>query len=451
MSVVSPPPAPDLPTAADRREAGQAIRRRLPRSAHALWLPAATRRDPVVLLQENDRDRIQALLSQRYGRMKADIFGFLRGAAPVMAADLAAMPDSGIRVQACGDCHLMNFGAYASPEGTPVFDINDFDETLPAPFEWDLKRLVTSVAVAALVRGSPSKSARALARRTANAYRRHIHDLSQVPPIDAWRSRIDLEAAVEDISDRAVRRLERQRLHEAVEASRDAYKHLVTGGQLRLRETPPSVFRLPPQEHTAHAAFAAYIDGLAEERRVLLDRYRLRDVAFKAVGVGSRGTFCAIGLFASGDGDPLLLQLKQAQRSVLAPYAGDSVYANQGQRVVVGQRMLQAATDIFLGWSADSTDGRQFYVRILRDQRLAAIGADLEEQALWFYAKLCGRTLARAHARTGDAARIAGYLGDGDTMDDALAEFALAYAGQTTADHAAFCAAISDGRIEAAA
>jgi uncharacterized protein (DUF2252 family) len=447
MRIVGPLPVPSLLTIADREAAGHAVRQSLPRGAHAEWSPPPGRRDPVTLLQEADSGRIAALLPERYARMAADPFGFLRGAAPIMAADLGALPNTGLTVQACGDCHLLNFGAYASPEGTPVFDINDFDETLPAPFEWDLKRLVTSLVVASLVRGGGPKPARALARRAAHAYRRHMRDLAMVAPLDAWASRIDLNVALEDIGDRSVRKRERRRLHDAVGASRDTYKHLVSRDGLRLPEQPPAMFRLPPQERTAHAAFANYADSLAEERRVLVEHYRLRDVAFKAVGIGGRGTFCAIGLFATADGDTLLLQLKEAQRSVLAPYAGESSYANHGQRVVTGQRMLQAATDVFLGWAQDGPEGRHFYVRQLRDQRLGHVGSAVEDADLWFCAKLCGRTLARAHARSGDAARIAGYMGDNDAFEEALAAFALAYSEQTRADHTAFLAAIKDGRI----
>jgi uncharacterized protein (DUF2252 family) len=448
MRAVTPPPPPDLLTVQQRREAGHALRTRLPRGAHGVWSAPADRRDPIDLLLAADAGRIPALLPLRYGRMKASPFAFFRGTAALMAADLGASPHSGIVVQACGDCHLMNFGAYASPEGAAVFDINDFDETLPAPFEWDLKRLATSFVLAGRLRGMGDKPQRALVRRAAHAYRRHMHELSQAPPLDAWRARIDLDAAVADIPDRALRRAERLHLEQAVAASRDPFRKLVSGDGLRLPEAPPAVFRLGAHEEVAHTAFAAYVATLAEERRVLVERYRLRDVAFKAVGVGSVGTFCAIGLFATADRDTLLLQLKQAGRSVLAPYAGDSAYAQQGQRVVVGQRMLQAATDVFLGWAEDA-GGRQFYVRQLKDSRLARVGLRIEEAALPFYARLCGRTLARAHARAGDAARIAGYLGEGDAFDEALAGFALAYAVQTEADHAAFCAAIRAGRIEA--
>jgi hypothetical protein len=254
---------------------------------------------------------------------------------------------------------------------------------------------------------------------------------------------------VESIGDREVRRTQRMRLQHAVAAASHAYAHLLAPDDtLRIPERPPVIYRMDGNDTPAHQAFATWRDTLPEERRVLVDRYRLRDVAFKAVGVGSVGTFCAIGLFATADGDRLLLQIKQAQDSVLAPFAGPSAYAHQGERVVVGQRLMQAAPDVFLGWATDRAEGRHFYVRQLKDSRLAAIGTALETDALPFYAKLCGRTLARAHARSGDAAAIAGYLGDGDGFADPLSSFAMAYAEQTERDHAAFCEAIRSGRIE---
>ncbi len=452
MDEVRPHPEPPLLTAEERRALGHAQRAHMPRGAHGTWSQAAAQRDPVALLIAADQGRLPALLPLRYQRMRADPFAFLRGSAALMAADLATLPDTGLRVQACGDAHLANFGAYASPEGTPVFDINDFDETLPAPFEWDIKRLATSIVLAASVRGLAEKASRALARRAALAYRQQMDALAALPPLEAWRTRIDLERAIEEIGDRDVRRRERRTLADVVAASSAAYRHLVASdGRLHLPERPPAVFRLGAEEPIAHAAFAAYLDSLAEERRVLVERYRLRDVAFKAVGVGSVGTFCALGLFATADGETLILQLKQAGTSVLAPYAGASRYADQGQRVVVGQRLLQASTDVFLGWGQAPSAAMHFYVRQLKDSHMAKIGVRIEGDALRFYASLCGRTLARAHARAGDAARIAGYLGQSDTFDQAIDSFARLYAGQMVADHAAFCAAIADGRIEAAA
>ena len=449
MNAISSAPSLLL-TIAERAAAGRARRGRLPRGAHAAWPPPPAERDPMALLQHADRSRIAALLPLRYQRMRANPFAFLRGAAAVMAADLGGQPDSGLRVQACGDCHLANFGAYASPEGTPVFDINDFDETLPAPFEWDVKRLAVSLMLAARARGADEPVGQALARRAARAYRRHMLMLADLPPLDAWRSRVDLRDAIRGIEDHASRRHERHRLRAAVAAGGRAYAGLIGPDGLHLPQRPPAVFRIGPQEATAHSAFAAYLDSLAEERRVLVARYRLRDVAFKAVGVGSVGTFCAIGLFTTGDGDPLLLQLKEAQESVLAPYAGASLYPHQGQRIVTGQRMMQAVTDVFLGYAQGGPDGRFFYVRQLKDPRLASIGTEMEAGALHGYAKLCGKTLARAHARSGDAAAIAGYLGHGAGFDRAIAAFSSAYAAQTEADHAAFTAAIQGGRIAVA-
>ncbi len=435
-----------LRSVADRRQAGHALRGRLSRSAHAQWSPPPGRADPVAVLRAQEAHRIADLVPLRHARMRADPFAFLRGAAAVMAADLGSMPDTGLRVQACGDAHLANFGAFASSLGEPLFDVNDFDETLPAPFEWDVKRLAASLAVAGRVQGLGDKACRALARRAAHAYRREMEQFAVVAPLDTWRSRIGLEAAIDDIGDREVRRAQRQRLNQAVQSARDAYRHLIAGGTaLRLPERPPAIYRLSAHEGTAQAAFAAYADGLEPERAVLLRRYRLRDVAFKAVGVGSVGTFCAIGLFATADGDPLLLQVKEAVASVLEPFAGASAFPHHGQRVVVGQRLMHAEPDVFLGWA--QAQGRHFYVRQLKDPHLAAIGAAIEAAALPFYARLCGRILARAHARSGDAAEIGGYLGEGESFDEAIGHFAVAYADQNELDHRRFVAALSVGEL----
>ena len=421
----------------------------MPRAAHAQWQPAPDRPDPVQTLIDQGRDRIAALLPLRYARMRTDPFAFFRGAAAVMAADLASQPDSGLRLQACGDCHLANFGGYASPEGTPVFDLNDFDETLPAPFEWDAKRLAASLAVAGGVAGLGDGACRKLARRAMRAYRSHMAALAALSPLAAWNSRIDLAAAIADIDEKKLRRRLQARLAAAMEGAQTHFG-LVSheAGAWRIRDKPPLVHHVDAHALDARHAFASYAETLQEDRRVLLARHRLADIAFKVVGVGSVGTFCAIGLFVAADGTPLLLQIKQAQPSVLAPFAGASAYRNQGQRVVVGQRMMQAATDLFLGWTAAEPDGRHFYVRRLKDSRLADIGAMIEA-ALPFYATLCGRTLARAHARAGDAAAIAAYLGRGDAFDEAIADFAMAYAGQTARDWRAFNAAIAEGRISA--
>lgn len=432
-----------------RREAGIGWRRKAPFEMQAQWVPSSDRRDPLDILIDQGKSRLPELLPLRYARMKADAFAFLRGAAAVMAADLGSMPATGLRVQSCGDCHLANFGSYASPEGRAVFDVNDFDETLPAPFEWDVKRLAASLAVAGRAAHLPQSDCRQLARLAARDYRRHIRRLGAMPPLDAWSTRIDLDGAIADVESHKIRRNLEKRLN-TIMKSAEAHFGLVEphGADWRIKEKPPLVHHLSRHELNAKHAFASYAETLQEDRRVLLQNYHLHDVAFKVVGVGSVGTFCAIALLMSDDGAPLLLQIKEAQESVLAPYAGASQYGNHGQRVVVGQRMLQATTDIFLGWTEVPIDGRYFYVRRLKDWRLADVGARLEAE-LPFYAGLCGRTLARAHGRAGDAVAIAAYIGEGSDFDKAIAAFAVAYAEQTERDWRTFLAAITAGRITA--
>jgi uncharacterized protein (DUF2252 family) len=442
--------------AMERRQAGQALRKVVPRTMHAHWAPSATRRDPVDVLIESGRHRIASLLPIRYDRMRASPFAFFRGGAAIMAADLADTPMTGLWVQAGGDCHLANFGTFASPEGTPVFDVNDFDETLPAPFEWDIKRLATSFAVDAQSRDLGEKTARHLAGAAVYAYRRHMQELARLDPLTSWRSRVDVTDVLAGIADERLRDRELKRLHMAVEAGHTGYPKLIERikGQWRVKEKPPLIVPLSGQRDNTHeivarTAFDSYKMSLPEERRILLDRYELADVAFKVVGVGSVGTFCAIGLFVTRDDQTLLLQLKEAQTSALAPYAGPSLYRNQGERVVVGQRIMQTVPDIFLGWTEDRGDDQQCYIRQLKDSRLALIGADLAEGALPYHATLCGVTLARAHARSGDPARIAGYIGTGTAFDSAIAGFALGYAAQNQADWRLFLEAIKAGQIDA--
>ena len=445
-----------LLTTADRRLAGQSLRKILPRSAHATWTPAAGRRDPVDILLESGRHRIASLLPVLYDRMRASPFAFYRGAAAIMAADLANTPVAGLWVQACGDCHLANFGTFASPEGTPVFDVNDFDETLPAPFEWDIKRLAASFAVDALARDLGEKAARHLAAAAVQSYRRHMQELTRLDPLTSWRSRVDVADVLDGIDDEKLRARELLRLNTATRAGHAGYPGLIekVKGRWRIKEKPPLIVPLSGQRDNTHeivarTAFESYALSLPEERRILLERYELADVAFKVVGVGSVGTFCAIGLFVTRDDETLLLQLKEAQTSVLAPYAGPGMYRNQGQRVVVGQRIMQTVPDLFLGWTDDRGDDQHCYVRHLKDSRLALVGTDLAEGALPYHATLCGVTLARAHARSGDPARISGYLGTGMAFDTAIANFAVAYAAQNQADWRLFQEAIKAGQIAA--
>ncbi len=405
-----------------------------------------------------DRFRVPELVPERYKRMMADPFGFLRGAAAVMAADLAHQPFAGAPVQACGDCHLMNFGAFNSPEDNILFDINDFDETLPGvDFTVDVKRLAASVAVAARAASMSDKRARSLAAGAVNAYREHMFALMELSPLEIWHSRIDLRQELKHIESLALRgslsTLIRRAQHRGLDKD-DNFPHLVTGREPRIADKKPTIFHLGAKTLGGRRidfvrSFALYRETLTPDRSVLLDRYRLMDVAFKAVGVGSVGTICVVGLFLDGDNEPLFLQVKQAQRSVLERLSETLAYQGpQGRRVVEGQRMMQAASDIFLGWTSDEAVGLEFYVRILKSRRLGEVSDLAEQGALAEYARLCGRTLARSHARSGDPAVIAGYMGRNAAFDDALASFAMAYVEQTAKDWAALVRA--KGGVEAA-
>jgi uncharacterized protein (DUF2252 family) len=438
-----------LQTSEERFKKGKALRAKVPREKHS-ELNGFKGRDPVAILAESDPLRVQSLLPVRYARMQQSPFTFLRGAAAVMAADLSHAPMVGIPVQACGDCHLMNFGAFATPEDNILFDINDFDETLPGvDFTVDVKRLAASVAVAALAAGLSPKRARSISEATVAAYRERIFANYTLSPLQMWHSRIDLEKEVEAITSKTLRR----KLASIIDKARggglegdDNFPHLVIGDHPRIEDKPPLIYHLKNRGKDQHldvrGVFAAYRDTLSPDRRHVLDGYKLVDLAFKVVGIGSVGTFCAIGLFMSGDNVPLFLQLKEARRSVLERLSRTLRHqGNEGQRVVEGQRALQAASDIFLGWTQDKTSGRQFYIRQLKNRRLGTVGELVEEEALADYGALCGRTLARAHARTGDAAMIAGYIGKGTTFDVAIAEFSMAYAKQTWLDYDALVAA----------
>ena len=452
MHAQSTAASPAERSATERHHAGVALRSMVARHRHAEWMAASSRADPVGILIQQGRQRIPELLPMRYARMRGSPLAFLRGAAAVMAADLATTPTSGLRVQSCGDCHLANFGSYATPEGLAVFDINDFDETLPAPFEWDIKRLATSLVLAGREDGMSEGDSRRLAQEAVQAYCAEMAALAELPPLDAWSARIDLEEAIGSMDTSKARARAGKHLRARLRSAGQQYGLIDDSGPVpRLREKPPLVMRLPSHDEAVREAFARYPDTLSPERRDLLRRYKLQDVIFKVVGVGSVGTFCAIGLYVTADGQPLLLQIKQAQESVLAPYAGASDYANQGERVVTGQRIMQAASDLFLGWTRMPTDGRQFYVRRLKDARLAAVGSQIEAESLPAYAVLCGRTLGRAHARSGDAATLSGYVGRGRRFAAAVAEFATLYADRTEADFTLFEEAIEAGRLHAKA
>src|SRR5262245_48276613 len=428
-------------TLAERYADAVRLRKKCRREIHA-DLRGSADRNALAILAQTDRSRIPELVPVRYERMLADSFAFLRGAAAVMAEDLRHQPTAGIAVQACGDCHLMNFGAFATPEENILFDINDFDETLPGvDFTADLKRLAASVAVAALTAGFSKKRARATAANTVKAYRRRMRSLSELSPLEIWHSKIILASEIDRIEDPALQRQLKSILAKARDhlAEDDNFPHLVKGKRQRIADRPPLIYHFSPRgngSHHVHAkgALEDYAARLSPDRLCLIDRYALKDVAFKVVGVGSVGTFCAIGLYTCGDGTPLFLQIKEANNSVLERLA-PKFKGHQGQRVVEGQRVMQAASDLFLGWTEDAASRRQFYVRQLKNRRLGSIGGMVEERALASYAQLCGRTLARAHARSADPAVLAGYMGKGGVFDDALASFAMAYAARTRHDY----------------
>jgi uncharacterized protein (DUF2252 family) len=441
----------------ERIAAGKALRESVPHQSHADWKASMNRRDPIEVLKQSNEDRLSELIPIRYGRMLPSPFTFLRGSAGLMASDLAETPTTGIQVQACGDCHLLNFGLFATPERNLIFDINDFDETLPAPWEWDVKRLAVSFAVAVRDIGLSDKRAKAAATECVRAYRERLREFSKMSPLDVWYDRLDAQTIIDMAPNAKIREIRKELIAKATQRIGDYLYPQISeevAGHRRLIDQPPALFHVtkelePEHESIVQEALEDYRLSLPHERRVLFDRYSLQDIVIKAVGIGSVGTRCFVGLFFSADNQPLLLQFKQACPSVLEPYAGKSEFENHGQRVVVGQRLMQSASDIFLGWMR-TRRGRDFFVRQLRDMKMSARieeGASATQAML--YAELCGRTLAHAHAKSGDAALISGYLGKSDGFDEAIGEFALAYADQNETDHASLVEAVKDGRVEA--
>ena len=439
----------------ERAAAGRALRGNIARKDHATWKPRRTRRDPIDVLEESNRGRLPELVPIRYARMLQSPFAFLRGAAALMAYDLAETPTTGIHVQACGDCHLVNFGLFATPERHLVFDLNDFDETLPAPWEWDLKRLAVSFVVAARNDKLSDAGARDAVMSCVQRYREHLSECSKMNPLQVWYERLDAETLIANAPDAEAKRYRQRIAKEAREQVIDHHFPKITegsDGHHRLVDRPPLVFHSTGRHWNEWVQewLAEYKRTLSDERRVLFDRYRFEDSAMKVVGVGSVGTRCYIGLFFGADNEPLILQFKEARRSVLEPYAGKCKYDNQGERVVMGQRLMQSSSDIFLGW-ARGRRGFDFYVRQLRDMKISVPVAGFTAAQLEHYAQTCGWTLARAHAKSGDAATISGYLGKSKAFDKAMAKFALAYADQTEKDYAALVKAVRAGRINAVA
>jgi uncharacterized protein (DUF2252 family) len=467
-AVKQPQAVPHL-SVEERVARGKAARQEVPRSLHAHFEPSDVRPDPVELLERQAETRVPELVPIRYGRMLVSPFTFYRGAAMIMAHDLAATPRSGLMVQCCGDAHLSNFGAFASPERRLVFDINDFDETLPGPWEWDVKRLAASMLIAAIDNGFSGKDQDKVVLDTVGAYRNAVRDFAGKNNLEVWYSHLDIDSVVKDYSGqfktKIVSRTEKALAKARTRDNMSAFKKLteVVDGKVQIVDQSPLIV---PIEKLAtgediDAVFdelrmliRVYRESLEFDRRILIEEFHLQDFARKVVGVGSVGTRAWVGLMMGRDGDdPLFLQIKEAEASVLEPFLGASEFANHGQRVVTGQRLMQAVSDIFLGWvhNPEGLDGkgRDFYVRQLKDWKASAEIEQMVPEGMTAYGRLCGWTLARAHARSGDRIAIASYLGGGDTFDRAFLDFSKAYAAQNDSDYKELAKAVKSGRVEA--
>ncbi len=435
----------------------QALRDKCPRDSQAEWRPPHNRPDPVRLVLEADKGRLPELLPLRHGRMVASPFTFYRGSALAMAVDLAGLPYTVIRVQCGGDSHLVNFRGLATPERQVIFAINDLDETLPAPWEWDLKRLATSFVIACRDNGLSESDAKDAVLSCVRSYRERMAEFAEMKVLDLWYFAVAAETLIAGVKDHGIRHGAIKNLAKARESSTSEglFPKLVgdSGGSLIIKDQLPAIFHW--KGHTAghihpdvSYALARYRESLAPNYRMLLDRYELKDAAVKVVGVGSVGTLCWMMLFVAGEGDPLILQVKEARASVLEAYAGKSVYPNHGQRVVNGHRLMQPASDIFLGWT-EGRRGRHYYIRQLRDVKIKFAVETFETARMILFAQCCGYSLALSHARSGDAAMISGYLGKSEAFDKAVATFSIAYADQNEKDHAMLKRAIRDGKVEA--
>jgi uncharacterized protein (DUF2252 family) len=439
-----------------RYAVGKALRKACPRDSHAAWKAPPGRKDAVEMVLAAEKGRVPELLPLRHGRMVRSAFTFYRGAALTMANDLASTPTSGIRVQCCGDAHLCNFGGFATPERKVLFSINDLDETLPAPWEWDVKRLAASFAVACRDNGLSDSVAREVVATCVRTYRESMEELSHLRTLELWYRAIrvdDLVAGIKDpaIRKRGVARLQKERGKSIAE---DIFPKLAEhkGERPIIRDQLPTVFHAkghPPGEvqKVVHDALASYRATLPSAYQSLLDRYELCDAAIKVVGIGSVGTACWVLLFMAGEGDPLFLQVKEARASVLEPFAGKSVFPNHGQRVVNGYRRMQPASDMFLGWTRGKT--RDFFVRQLRDIKISVRVETFGATEMDLYATWCGEALALSHARSGDSATISGYMGKSDVFDVAIAAFSMAYADQNEKDHAALARAVRARKVKA--
>lgn len=438
----------------ERREQGKALRAKCPRASQGEWKPRSKSQDIVAWLEESDVDRIPGLISVKYQRMAVSPFTFFRGAAIIQARDLANAPVSGITVQACGDCHLANFGGFASPERVLVFDINDFDETFPGPWEWDIKRLGASFVLAARDRKFSKTAADQAVRAAAASYRERMSEFAEMKVLDTWYAKLSIDLVQEyfrkdaDISARLLRK-QKQARSQTSEAVIPKLTEVVDGHR-QIKDNPPVIYHFQENGKDFKKGVARFLDqykqSLQVDRQRLMDHYHFEDTAIKVVGVGSVGTRCYLALFSADEDDPLFLQVKEARRSVLESPRGKSRYAHQGSRVVDGIRTMQAASDIFLGYAGSKK--HDYYVRQFRDMKVSAEVETFRPSTLVAYATMCGWALARAHAKAGDAAMIAGYLGSGDQFDNALAQYSEAYADQAERDFEAFQAAIRSGRLQ---
>ena len=442
---------------AELRSMGKALRDKCPRVSHAEWRPPHDRPDPVRLVLKADEGRIPDLLALRHGRMVLSPFTFYRGSALAMAADLAGTPATGVRVQCGGDSHLVNFRGLATPERQVIFAINDLDETLPAPWEWDLKRLAASFVIACRDNGLSEADAKDAVLTCVRSYREHMAEFSEMKVLDLWYFAVEAEMLISSVKDSGIRRTAIKRLSTARESSTSEglFPKLVddSSGSPVIKDQPPTIFHW--KGHSAGEVhpdvrdiFNRYRESLLPHNRILLDRYKLKDAAVKVVGVGSVGTACSLLLLVAEKGDPLILQAKEARASVLEDYAGASAFPNHGQRVVNGHRLMQPSSDIFLGWS-EGRLGRHYYFRQLRDVKIKLPVETFDTARMTFFADCCGYSLALSHARSGEPAAISGYLGKSDTFDKAIAAFSVAYADQNEKDHAVLKSSIRDGKVKA--
>jgi uncharacterized protein (DUF2252 family) len=446
----------DYKTAAERKQEGKEKRNTIPRESHAVFEPASDRKDPVSVIKKSSEGRWEHLIPIRYGRMSKSPFAFLRGSASLMAMDIATTPTPDIRVQACGDCHLANFGLFATPERNLIFDINDFDETLPAPFEWDIKRLAASFYVVSRNNGFSEKECKTITRACARSYRDAIAGFASMNVLDVWYAKMDMDTIIASAPDEQAKRrrqLMAEKARSSVTESLFPKITQVIDGRRAIVDQPPLIYHPPADLKLPEIlidTFEIYRKTLPYERRVLMDRYRFEDIAIKVVGVGSVGTVCGVILMMAEENDPLILQIKQASASVLEPYAGESQFKHHGERIVVGQRLMQSASDMLLGWTTGTgKERRQFYIRQLRDMKYSFEVEMITPVQLARYAEGCGWTLARAHARSGDAAMISGYIGKSDVFDKAVGTFAQLYADQTERDFEVFTEAVKSGEIPA--